>query len=309
MAARTVVVALAAALSLVGACSSTSRSPQGEPAGSSADTEVELQGQRILYVDDRNDRIVSVKTDGTDLITHFVSQDRAIGSFAVSPDRTRLAIAQASRTDSGYPWRLVLAPWGKDVTDVSTVVPDSDAHYGRVTWSPDGSRLLFKRQDPAHPNHSFLYSISPTGANLREIAADIRAFALSPNGQQIAYVAEDRRLSLGIMRIDGTHARTVYGDGGVLWVDWSPHGSQLLLEICTDCGAPDLFVMDANGSALTAILVTPDVWESTPSWSPDGERIVFGQRRDLWTMDVDGGEPIRLTDDRSWNAFPQWVAF
>jgi TolB protein len=44
--------------------------------------------------------------------------------------------------------------------------------------------------------------------------------------------------------------------------------------------------------------------------SPDGRRIAFGSDRsgnqDLWTMPVDGGEPVRLTDDPAQDWAPRW---
>jgi Tol biopolymer transport system component len=47
-----------------------------------------------------------------------------------------------------------------------------------------------------------------------------------------------------------------------------------------------------------------------PRFSPDGTRIAFwgapGGRRDIWTMPADGGEAVRVTDDRATDWSPFW---
>ena len=87
-----------------------------------------------------------------------------------------------------------------------------------------------------------------------------------------------------------------------------------------------IYVMDADGKNQRRL--TNNVWEDWfPSWSPDGERIVFNSRRDgnfrndfgitdeIYVMDADGSNQQRLTenlfDDRdpSWSPDGEWIAF
>ncbi len=54
--------------------------------------------------------------------------------------------------------------------------------------------------------------------------------------------------------------------------------------------------------------------DEDPSWSPDGGRIAFASTRadgrniDIWVMNADGSNPIRLTDHQSPDQDPTWAA-
>jgi serine/threonine protein kinase len=43
-----------------------------------------------------------------------------------------------------------------------------------------------------------------------------------------------------------------------------------------------------------------------PAWSPDGRKICYGRRSDLWVVPVAGGEPVRLTTDNERDIEPAW---
>jgi TolB protein len=71
--------------------------------------------------------------------------------------------------------------------------------------------------------------------------------------------------------------------------------------------------MNADGSGLRQLTdnTVPDL---TPSWSPDGSRIVFHRRVgdrgqfQLFLIDADGTHERQLTFPPGFNAFPNWGA-
>ena len=82
-------------------------------------------------------------------------------------------------------------------------------------------------------------------------------------------------------------------------------------------GNPEIYVMDANGRNQRRLTNHPNN-DWSPSWSPDGKRIVFMSNRDghvhfhgwstyeIYVMDADGGNQQRLTENRKIDWDPVW---
>ena len=80
----------------------------------------------------------------------------------------------------------------------------------------------------------------------------------------------------------------------------------------------DIFVMDADGTNRTNITQNPRAYNCTPSWSPNGNKIAYAAfsnvdrvgpwnaNLDIFVMNVDGTNPVRLTEDARWNWLPSW---
>jgi Tol biopolymer transport system component len=80
-------------------------------------------------------------------------------------------------------------------------------------------------------------------------------------------------------------------------------------------GWADVYTVDNDGSNFTNL--TPNTSESVdgePAWSPDGTKIAFSSDRasafrgntDIWVMNADGSNPVRLTSSRAKEEWPAW---
>jgi Tol biopolymer transport system component/tRNA A-37 threonylcarbamoyl transferase component Bud32 len=137
--------------------------------------------------------------------------------------------------------------------------------------------------------------------------------AFSPDGSSIAFRSERSGGGIFVMRSDGSSVRRV-SDAGYNPA-WSPDGRQIVYAEESITRPEDrsgrisrLWIVDlATGKR--RLLNKDDGVQ--PSWSPNGEFIAYWAidldgDRDLWTVRVSGGPPIRISRDHflDWN--PVW---
>ncbi|HMC07444.1 MAG TPA: hypothetical protein VKG89_08645, partial [Solirubrobacterales bacterium] len=73
-----------------------------------------------------------------------------------------------------------------------------------------------------------------------------------------------------------------------------------------------VFTIQPDGSGLTQLThVASDQGAGAPDWSPDGQQIVYESNESgsfaIWSMDADGGNQTRLTDEPGFEDFlPSW---
>ena len=176
-------------------------------------------------------------------------------------------------------------------------------------FSPDGRRIVF-----AHSSHSnvdlYLCDLECTAPEqITQSAAIDTNPAWSPDGQWISFTSSrSGRPNLYVMKPDGSNVRRIsfegdYNDGA----SWRFDSGQIVYASRKDnrfrIAATNLIDLE------TRILAQgPDSYEE-PSFSPDGQRIVFTVRRgsesQVFVMNADGTGWRQLTHEGN-NAGPSW---
>jgi TolB protein len=210
-------------------------------------------------------RLWLVRPDGSDARRLFATQPRGRNDFspAWSPDGARIAFSRVRVGKDRYAMSIVSA--AADGSDQRTVyseaanVDDENADVAFLyspAWSPDGQHILFTRTEEglatADDLRPSLYLAPAAGGNARRLARDARDGVWSPDGARIAF----------------TGVRTGRACEGE----------------CEFAG--DLYVMSADGTGKTQ-LTKSKADDAEPSWSGDGERIVFHSDRNSLQADFE----------------------
>jgi Tol biopolymer transport system component len=186
---------------------------------------------------------------------------------------------------------------------------------GDPAWSPGGDQIAFvAAQEPGGSSgpRPLLFVVRPDGSGLADITPlQLRGQYVSlptwsPDGSELALAAND---AIWIVSADGREARKVMdmsgSDPGPPGLDWSPDGRMLAYS-----GNGEVGITNVVGTAVTQLTDHPGA-DYQPSWSPDGEWLVFvsdrGFRLGLYVMAADGSSVRPLTEgDDVADEFPAW---
>ena len=134
---------------------------------------------------------------------------------------------------------------------------------------------------------------------------DLWSFALSPDGRQLAFVADHQgQPTLWVRTLDSAEARPLPGTERARWPFWSPDNHSI--GFFAD---GQMKRVDARGG--TPQTITPALGESTAAWGPDGT-ILFSTvtAPTLRRVDATGGavQPATVaTPDSTGHRYPQFI--
>jgi Tol biopolymer transport system component len=225
----------------------------------------------------------------------------------VSPDAQSVA-AIGYKTPGGEPQQLyIIAADGSSVR----LLPNTIG-AGAMSWSPDGSRLVFGCLDPAPgpmENDYAICLINPDGSGWQRVNHSAFASlmpAWSPDGLRFAYVSDSTGgdYDLFTMSVAGNDVREVANTN--TWNEWdpvwSPDGSTLAFT--RDKTWSDIYVVQASGAGEQQVTSSGG---SQPAWSPSGAEIWFDENNQIYAIHPDG-TALRQPPVSSRGAFwPSWA--
>ncbi len=265
-------------------------------------------GQSIAFQSDRNadgkNEIYAVPLDGGE--PRLVIGD-AFDNTAPdwSPDGQQIAFS--STRDGGLDLFVVNA----DGTGLREVIDTGKNDYF-PDWSPDGTEILFfaaiwpsLRQD--------IYIVDADGANLQQLTNTPRAAEesaqWSPDGARIVYQTDrDGNFEIYSMKSDGTDVvRLTQNTVPDYWPDlWLP------MEVVDANASTDAADAAASAESGTPAEASASGTEASALATAAAERqaVAFvstrSGRAQIYTMNADGSDPVRLTSDSYDDYYPAW---
>jgi dipeptidyl aminopeptidase/acylaminoacyl peptidase len=235
-----------------------------------------------------------VSADGTDRIA-WAEFERGMRNVytATAPAFQPVRLTSFMEDDGNDLQGLQISRDGEILTFIRGHTPNRQGWIANPTSDPRGAERA-------------VWATSTRGGNPWRVA-EVRSYALSPDGRWIAY-ARDGQIRRAPVNSgsddrvdDGTPFFTAYGDNGD--PVWSPSGDRI--AYVSERGDHSFIgVYDARSPAITYLSPGVD-FDSSPAWSPDGTRIAFlrrpgdpfGAGADLGDADPDS-LPEGLTESR-----------
>ena len=277
-----------------------SPSPEGEPMES-------LEGE-IAFVREGDIRAVDPVTGGE---TELVEADANDFAPSLSPDGTHVVFGSGPGEATGDIFRADTDPSdGAERTNLTKSPWDEET----ADWSPDGSQIVFDREE----NGNFdIYVMNTDGEEIvrltRDDGADKRP-KWSPDGTQIAF--ESSRFGdseIFVMDADGRNVRRLTksdsDDGAPVW---SKDERSIAFRSDRDGNGYEVWIMTADGEDERQVTQAEgDV--RAPAWSPNGREIVYANNAngnyDLYIVDVDTGESRPLVESPRTERGAIWCCF
>lgn len=251
--------------------------------------------------------IYSSNPDGTERtqLTFNAASDTAP---VWSPDGGR--IAYASNKDGNWDVYLMKS----DGTSLINVTPDSTADEGAPAWSLDGRRIAFT-SNRTGVKQIFVQDLAglPNGAPPVQLTSEGRnqdpSFGMVLGLERVFFTSnrdgDDEIFSmlstgLGVLQLTSNDVADQHprlGRSGYLYYQ---HKENARFKA---------WRMNPKGIAAEPVPLGVAI-ATMPTGSPDGERVAYvagkGRKTELYVADVDGGNALRLTNDRVVDELPDW---
>lgn len=252
--------------------------------GASFDPCVSRDGSVVVFASTQHRPTSDIYVKPVDgrVVTRLTSDTADDVMPSISPDGTRVAFA-SNRAGN---WDVFVMP----ITGGPAVQITGDAsHELHPSWSPDGNELVFCRLSAGSGRWELWTAVAETNSTPRFIG-----YGMFPQWSPVSGTG-----AAGADRIVFQMGRERGSRGFGIWA---------------------LDYKDGQTGNLTEIAGSTEFALINPSWSPDGQRIVFASipatqgsawssrptAGELWMMNVDGTGKVRLTSGRSTALMPVW---
>jgi DNA-binding winged helix-turn-helix (wHTH) protein len=233
----------------------------------------------IYYPDSNNTKLVEVSSDGSRILTlsRSLGEASGFGSFGWSPDGADFLFWSARRLyrSTGSLSRvsqiLGLSP---TLSLHATAIETGVLTPGYFCFTPSGNKLL--ALDTTVPRYQFVRLQTSTRTMEPYLPGLSASYAnFSHDGRWMAWVDMDDD-TLWKSRADGSErVQLTTPPLEVQLPRWSPHDKTIAFMALTHGRPWQVFLVPPEGGRPRALVSTKE-GQGAPTWSPDGERLMFG---------------------------------
>lgn len=158
--------------------------------------------------------------------------------------------------------------------------------------------------------------IAATLPVIKNVAANIESFDLSPNGKRVVFAARGELFTLPVKK--GALRNISHSPAArEISASWSPDGKSIAY-LSDASGEYEIYVRSENGSGeARRITRDGDTWRNAPMWSPDSRYLAFtDQRHQLQIVEVANGKRTNADQGRwsdltgiAWSPDSRFIAY
>ncbi|WP_041605856.1 PD40 domain-containing protein [Halothermothrix orenii] len=239
-----------------------------------------------------------IETEGRTEITRLTEHGYFTLNPSVSPDGKKVAYYHYYNKFSAI---RILTEDGRDYQ----LVPAISSSDGNITWSPDGKKLVYAKQDVYKKVYNYydLYMYDFTTDREIRLTRGERAYApVFKDNNTIIYLTQDKGIT-SIKKIDLKTRQTstiLKGNSSFSFssLDISPDGNKAVLSVMYN-SKKDLYLYSFEDKVLKPLIDDNHI-EVFPVWSPDGKYVVFSSDRNgrfnLYALDMVTKNLYRITN-------------
>ena len=263
-----------------------------------------------LYIIDKNGENLKLLSKGL----------RFCGNPVFSPDQSKVVFVKNDKLVSHKADIYLI-----DIDGNNEIKLTNQNSNSSPIWNVTGTKILYTSSTDTSCG---VYSMNLDGSNKTLLTPNNLCLCrpkLSPDGNKLSLVSNDWNGSqIFVMDLSSKEVKQItftvnphhFDSGfpveGNANPAWSPN-SDKLAYVSWEYGNPEIFIISADGTGNKRLTNTTKSREENPSWSHDGQFIVFSSMRnekaqaEIFVMNADGTNQKALTNYKGDDTYPLWL--